>query len=455
MARTSKVSLFFEHPFWRTPTIIALFASLSASGLILAGGYSRAGDAIGTTTGIVGEAIRQSSYAIGDRLKIAVFEQIRPEPPGSDAPGKLGGSAVERTELSGEYIVQEDGNIYIPLAGPIKVARASFQELEHALAAALGSKLDGSIKIGVQLLEREPVYVVGPVVKTGSYKYIPGMSVLHALILAGAVEMVTGDQWQILDLAREKERLLKSTERLSRLMARTELLKGERDEPASSGKRPPAPAADVKEHLGEAKTLLQAEHARRAEQEAAVDAALDSYRKELSIQRDKLLQVEANVQNKTERLQAVNKYRERGTTTDITFFQASSDVAEAKERLHDAKAVIAQLEHKMSDLQHEKVRLSVDAQVDREREIRDLQISISEDEATKATLGTLLMRLPGDFAAKFARKELELTILRRAPSGQQRLSAREDSPLVPGDILQVNPSQPGKVVSETVGKVAK
>jgi protein involved in polysaccharide export with SLBB domain len=421
---------------------------------MFAGGYSRAGDAIGTTTGMVGETIRQSSYAIGDRLKIAVFEQIRPEPPGSDAPGKLGGSAVERTELSGEYIVQEDGNIYIPLAGPIKVARASFQELEHALAAALGSKLDGSIKIGVQLLEREPVYVVGPVVKTGSYKYIPGMSVLHALILAGAVEMVTGDQWQILDLAREKERLLKSTERLSRLMARIGLLKGERDEPAS-GNRPPAPAADVKEHLGEAKTLLQAEHARRAEQEAAVDAALESYRAELSIQRDKLLQVEANVQNKTERLQAVNKYRERGTTTDITFFQASSDVAEANERLHDAKAVIAQLEHKMSDLQHEKVRLSVDAQVDREREIRDLQIAISEDEATKATLGTLLMRLPGDFAAKFARKELDLTILHRTPSGQQRLSAREDSPLAPGDILQVNPSQPGKAVSETVGKAAK
>ena len=37
-------------------------------------------------------------------------------------------------------------------------------------------------------------------------------------------------------LAREKERLLKSTERLSRLMVRTELLKGEREEPVRPAK---------------------------------------------------------------------------------------------------------------------------------------------------------------------------------------------------------------------------
>ena len=70
----------------------------------------------------------------------------------------------------------------------------------------------------------------------------------------------------------------------------------------------------------------------------------------------------------------------------------------------------------MSDLQHEKVRLSVEAQVDREREIRDLQISISEDEVTKATLGTLLTRSPGDHA-KPANREYDLTIVRRTPLG--------------------------------------
>ena len=108
-----------------------------------------------------------------------------------------------------------------------------------------------------------------------------------------------------------------------------------------------------------------------------MDAALKSYRTQLSIQRDKLLQVEANLQVKAERLRSVNQYRERGTTTDITVFQASSDLAEAKERLHDTKGAIAQLEHKMSDLEHEKVRLAVDAQVAREREIRTCRLQLA------------------------------------------------------------------------------
>lgn len=392
------------------------------AGLMFAGGLAKAGDVAGSLSVTGRDPARQSIYAIGDKLKIAVFEQVGPQLSGR----YLGASAVERTELSGEYTVQEDGNIYIPLVGPIAVAGESFQELEDAIGASLGARLDGSVKIGI----------------------------LHALILTGALETSSGDQWRILDLAREKERLLKSTERLSRLTVRKELLKGGREDLVRSAKSPPAVGADAKERLAEAKILLQAEHAKRAEQESALDAALKSYRAELSIQRDKLLQVEANLQGKAERLHSVNKYRERGTTTDITFFQASSDVAEAKERLHDTKAVIAQLENKMSDLHHQKVRLSVEAQVDREREIRDLQIAISEDEATKTTLGTLLMRFPGDYA-KFANREFDLTIVRRTPRGLQRSPAREDSPLEPGDILQVSPSQSAEMVSDTVGKVTR
>ena len=450
MSQTAKAKrLFKRFSYLRTLRVIVV-ASLCAGGLTFAGGLAKAGDVAGSLPDIGRDPGRQSSYAIGDKLKIAVFEQVGPQLSGR----YLGASAVERTELSGEYTVQEDGNIYIPLVGPIAVAGESFQELEDAIGASLGARLDGSVKIGVQLLEREPIYVAGAAIKTGPYKHVPGMRVLHALILTGALETSSGDQWRILDLAREKERLLKSTERLSRLTVRQELLKGGREDLVRSARPPPAAGADAKERLAEAKVLLQAEHAKRAEQEAALDAALKSYRTELSIQRDKLLQVEANLQGKAERLHSVNKYRERGTTTDITFFQASSDVAEAKERLHDTKAVIAQLENKMSDLHHQKVRLSVEAQVDREREIRDLQIAISEDEATKTTLGTLLTRFPGDYA-KFANREFDLTIVRRTPRGLQRSLAREDSPLEPGDILQVSPSESAKMVSDTVEKVTR
>jgi protein involved in polysaccharide export with SLBB domain len=74
----------------------------------------------------------------------------------------------------------------VPLAGSISVAGTSFQELDQTLSTALISKLNGALRVGIQLLEREPVYVLGPVARPGP-RHIPGMSV-HALALAGAVE---------------------------------------------------------------------------------------------------------------------------------------------------------------------------------------------------------------------------------------------------------------------------
>jgi exopolysaccharide production protein ExoF len=435
-------------PLVRTYGRVALLAALCAGTLALADGRCKAEDAAARSAGAVADPGRRASYVIGDRLKIAVFEQIRPEPPEADP----GASAVERAELSGEYTVQEDGSVYVPFVGPVMVAGTPFAELEHSIGASLGAKLGSPVKIGIQVLEREPIYVAGPALKAGPYKYIPGMSVLHALILAGALDVAAGEEWRILDRAREKERLSKATERLSRLTARLDLLKGEREEAAPLAT--PVPAAS-KERLAEARTLLHAERAKRAEQEAAIETALQSYGTELSIQRDKLVQVEASLQTKAERLQSVNKSREHGTTTDIIYYQAASDAADAKERLHDAKIVLAQLEHKISDLWHERARLSIEVQVDREREIRDLQIAVSEDETTKATLGALLKRLPGDADAGPAGREFDVMVVRRMPGGLQRYAVRDDSPLEPGDILQVTPSQPSKARSGSLGVVTR
>ena len=190
------IRFFEKHSSCLRPLRVIAVVSLCAGGLALTGGFGRADDGTGGLRGIGRDSSRQSSYAIGDKLKITVFEQIGPQLSGR----YLGASAVERTELSGEYTVQEDGNIYIPLVGPVAVAGELFQELEDAIGASLGARLDGSVKIGIQLLDREPIYVAGADIKTGPYKHIPGMRVLHALILTGAFETSAGDQWRILGL---------------------------------------------------------------------------------------------------------------------------------------------------------------------------------------------------------------------------------------------------------------
>src|SRR5271168_2631300 len=114
---------------------VALLAALCAGAL--AAGRCKAEDAAARSAGVVPDPGRRASYVIGDRLKITVFEQIRPEPPEADP----GASAIERAELSGEYTVQEDGRVYVPFVGPVMVAGTPFAELEHSIGASLGAKL--------------------------------------------------------------------------------------------------------------------------------------------------------------------------------------------------------------------------------------------------------------------------------------------------------------------------
>lgn len=401
------------------------------------------------------ETGRPASYAIGDKLKIMVFEQLHPEARDKEERRDIVASAVERSELSGEYVVQEDGNIYVPLTGAVAVAGMSFRELDRALSETLSGRLNGVVRVGIQLLEREPVYVLGSVARPGPYKHTPGMSVLHVLALAGAVDTVPQDRWRLLDTAREKERLLKSSERLTRSLARMATLLGERDA-APDGSRTTTkhlfdlvgtPAGQAR--LVEADAFRQVERSKRTRQEAAIEADIASYQGELTIQRTKLTQVESNIGDRILRFNHLSKLRERGATTDVTYYASLTDLGDARERIQDSKSMVAQTEHRISDLRHAHLRLAIDADVDREREIRELQGVIDEEELTRALVSAALTQLPGALGRDAGGgKDMGLTILHRTPWGLKRRAAQEDSILEPGDVLQIAPVPASRVASQ-------
>src|ERR1700754_2433087 len=68
------------------------------------------------------EQARKSSYirnrgetiTIGDRLKIAFFQDLRP---GTNSDNGVFANLIKRAELTGEYVVQQDGTLYLPLIG--------------------------------------------------------------------------------------------------------------------------------------------------------------------------------------------------------------------------------------------------------------------------------------------------------------------------------------------------
>ena len=109
-------------------------------------------------------AIAPAKLQPGDKVRIDVF--------GED-------------KLSGEYQIDQSGQISLPLAGTIEAQGLTQTELEQALAKKFRSQYLKNPKVTVTIATLQPYYVMGEVTKPGEYAYRSGLNILTAIAIAG------------------------------------------------------------------------------------------------------------------------------------------------------------------------------------------------------------------------------------------------------------------------------
>jgi polysaccharide export outer membrane protein len=88
--------------------------------------------------------------------------------------------------LTGEFRVNDSGNIALPLVGAVRAAGLTSAELESSVAAALRrGNLVREPSVAVEVIAYRPIYVLGEVNKPGQYPYQPGMTVVTAVAVGG------------------------------------------------------------------------------------------------------------------------------------------------------------------------------------------------------------------------------------------------------------------------------
>jgi polysaccharide export outer membrane protein len=88
--------------------------------------------------------------------------------------------------LTGEFRVNDSGNIALPLIGAVYAAGLTSGGLEAAVAAALRrGNLVHRPSVAVEVVAYRPIYVLGEVNRPGQYAYQPGMTVVTAAAVAG------------------------------------------------------------------------------------------------------------------------------------------------------------------------------------------------------------------------------------------------------------------------------
>ena len=88
--------------------------------------------------------------------------------------------------LTGEFRVNDSGNIALPLVGSVHASGLPSSGLEAAVGAALRREnLVRNPSVAVEVIAYRPIYVLGEVNKPGQYAYQPGMTVVTAVAVAG------------------------------------------------------------------------------------------------------------------------------------------------------------------------------------------------------------------------------------------------------------------------------
>ena len=111
-----------------------------------------------------GSGISDYVLGVGDKLRITVFGE---------------------EDLSGDFQVSSTGTVSMPLIGEVKAAGETASQIQETITKKLSEGFMKSPHVSLQVSTYRPFFIVGEVMKPGSYTYVNGMTVINAVALAG------------------------------------------------------------------------------------------------------------------------------------------------------------------------------------------------------------------------------------------------------------------------------
>lgn len=432
-----------SNSFW---TFALLAAALIGAGFLSSATPSKAAEdvpaaAAGSATKNSPEAVAaRTVFAIGDKLRITFFERYSQSFDGSE--GQILSSLVERTELTGDYVVQSDGLIFLPLLGPSMTATLSSSQLERALQARFREEFRGEVSVAIQLIEREPIYVAGDISQPGNFRHVPGMTVMHALALAGASDRVGADEWRQLDLTRERERLRQSESRLKGILARTIALSrssGRDDLELMQQLEALAGSLGANRLSADAIAVRQLEMAALASQSETYVAILASLVDEHTIMKQSIQDAEAAMLDRAERVELLMQLRQRGATTDQNVHVGRTDHAKARSVWNELRASMARLERLVTEVEAQSRQKEIEADAVVASELNLLRASRLQEQTTLSVMAQTLVTLGSIAITEGTDSSLEFEIVRRSPQGIEHIAADSFTEMYPGDLLHIQP----------------
>jgi protein involved in polysaccharide export with SLBB domain len=362
------------------------------------------------------------TLATGDRLKISVYG---------------------REDLTGEYRVQDDGQVRVPTLGEFRATGQTAPKLADGIRAAMEQMLQRQSTVIIDVIERRPVVVAGLVSKPGAYPFSPGMTVIHATALAGGTMFAPATLPT--EALREGARLVASKEELKRLLARQARLRAEKadlNEITASSELIEAVGQDEAAQLvKEEQALHERQLAAFARQRAALHTAILEGEKEVAAYDREISHIAEQRKIRETNLATIQSLSQRGLTTQQRLTDAELLLANVD---RDAQAAIANSARSKQNLarnERDLELLAMDSKIRTDKEMQTVGEQIAKANAAMEGSAKIIHHAAGVPALLLTQdRELRFRyeILRKDSQGSlASIPATDTTVLLPGDVLRV------------------
>lgn len=353
-------------------------------------------------------------------------------------------TVLKEPEMSGTFRVSMSGHVSVPGIGDIKGDGLTPSELRDLAIKTLAARHYTNPDVTIEVVKYGPVFVLGNVKTPGRQDYMPGLTALQLVAMAGGYSLSLGydEGVSVRDLERQRENLAVLQEQYAAQSLRRARIIAERD---GSMKIPRM--TDLEAMIGKAR-LEQIEQAEmslmqvRAEEAKKRTQLLLTQRAEIERGRVAIEEQLASTKRLKEIIEAdlksIKELRERGLTANTRVLDLERISADTEMRMNNALSLISRANQD---------RIAVDLQIRRNIELE--QIALAEQLiSAESELAVLRQRLGAAMAglanAGFAVPAPSLSqsettrrfsIMRQ--NNPEPLVAYESTEVRPGDVLVV------------------
>jgi polysaccharide biosynthesis/export protein len=342
-----------------------------------------------------------------------------------------------------DIIVDDRGTISLPLLGEVKARGLTPAALSREIKEAFQKQrllVDPFVQVDIR--EYRPFFISGSVAQPGSYAFKPGITVRHALAMAGGFKAFaigdTAPALKIADLRAERAKLL--IEEFQHL-ARLERLQAEEQDLNSFSSKLAQPAelsaklmqdilASEQEQLRTRRSAFQSETSH-------LEASLVRARKDAEMVETVRREREAAANFQLQQLETARGLKQKGLVTNTNLLTSERTQSSYRVDLAEAEVQLARVQQEILNLEREMREKGAGRRLDLISQIQQEQLALAEIQSNLRYVNDKLLFV-SNYGEHKTFDDLRDSVRVAIYRGQKEITATETTEVKAGDVIEVS-----------------